>query len=362
MASGSKSCQDLVLKRNEMRAILWYNFKRGLDVDACFNELKSTIGDVAPSKTTVYLWFRKFRCGHFDLEDEPREGRPKTVTDDKNVSLVAAKIEEDPSITYAQLEETLGIDAHSLHQIIHEHLGLSKKIARWVPHDLTPDQKQDRVDFAKDFLKIFNDGKSSKFAKLVTGDETWIHFYDPLSRNQSREWSAYGAAPATKSKRQRSAGKVMVAVFFTRSEILPIIELEEGCTVTAHWFATICLPKVLDEITIRNPKSGLRRWSIHFDNAPAHTANQTTALLDATGINLVQPAPYSPDLAPCDFFLFPQIKKNLRGIRFSTRAEVLTAVQNELEKIEKRDLEVCFDAWISRLQKCIEIGGNYVEV
>lgn len=362
MASSSMSRSNVIFSKNSIRAIMLYNFERKLKAQECFEEIRATIGDQAPSLGSVYYWYQKFSTGHFDLEDDSRTGRPKSSTDDDSVARVQEAIDENPSHTYRSLEASLGLNAPALNSILHDHLGLTKKMARWVPRDLTAAEKQRRVDFATEFLKFFDHGRSANFDKLVTGDETWIYFYDPLSRTQSREWSAIGAAPPTKTKREKSSGKVMIAVFITRSGVIANIEVEEGSTVTAEWYTTKCLPKVFDQLQQRCPKGGLRRWFLHHDNAPAHTAMKTKNFIEARGIHLVTPAPYSPDLAPCDFFLFPTIKRNLRGKRFLTRQEALAAATAELKKLQKVDFELCFDSWLVRLRKCIAVGGNYVEV
>ncbi|EFN62152.1 hypothetical protein EAG_14509, partial [Camponotus floridanus] len=52
--------------------------------------------------------------------------------------------------------------------------------------------------------------------------------------------------------------------------------------------------------------------------------------------------PYSPDLAPCDFFLFPKLKRPMKGTRFATIEEIKTASLEELETIPKSAYQKCF--------------------
>ena len=79
-----------------------------------------------------------------------------------------------------------------------------------------------------------------------------------------------------------------------------------------------------------------------------------------SGIQLVEVPPYSPALVLCDFWLFPTTKKKL-CVRFSDRVEVLKAFEAEFEKLEKADFQQCFDSWLHRLEKCVRVGGDYVE-
>ena len=69
--------------------------------------------------------------------------------------------------------------------------------------------------------------------------------------------------------------------------------------------------------------------------------------------------PYSPDMAPCDFFLFPKIKRPLKGRRFTAIDDIKTASLKELKAIPK--FEKCFEDWEKRWHKCIISNGDYFE-
>jgi hypothetical protein len=71
--------------------------------------------------------------------------------------------------------------------------------------------------------------------------------------------------------------------------------------------------------------------------------------------------PYSPDLAPSDFYLFGYIKQLLLGCEFADRDSLLQGVRDILGGIEKATLEGVFCNWIERLHQSIAIGGEYVE-
>jgi hypothetical protein len=57
-------------------------------------------------------------------------------------------------------------------------------------------------------------------------------------------------------------------------------------------------------------------WTLHYDNAPAHTAHSIQVFLASHGVPVVQQIPYSHHMALCDFWLFPQLKTVLKGKRF----------------------------------------------
>ena len=71
--------------------------------------------------------------------------------------------------------------------------------------------------------------------------------------------------------------------------------------------------------------------------------------------------PYSPDLAICDFWLFPNLKNNLRGVKFESREELRYAVDRQLREMSRDGLQHVYAAWIERWSKCIACTGRYFE-
>jgi hypothetical protein len=71
--------------------------------------------------------------------------------------------------------------------------------------------------------------------------------------------------------------------------------------------------------------------------------------------------PCSPDLSPCDFFLFPRLKKRLKGRRHENIEAIQAAATMELTGIPKEAFTGCFQDLQKRWQQCIGCGGNYFE-
>ena len=175
------------LTREHFRAIIFHNFRRGLSRQECIDELKSLYGDEAPSYSTVKNWFNEFNRGRRSLEDEGREGRPKTVVVPENIDAVRELIMQDRHVTYREIEASLGISSTSIHSILHGHLAVKKVCSRWIPHNLTVAQKKARVDWCKEILKKYNRGVSKDVYKIVTGDESWICAYEPETKQKKNK-------------------------------------------------------------------------------------------------------------------------------------------------------------------------------
>ena len=99
----------------------------------------------------------------------------------------------------------------------------------------------------------------------------------------------------------------------------------------------------------------------HNDNAPTHTSAFATVKLVELGYELLPHPTYSPDLAPCDFFLFPGVKKSLAGLKFESNEEDIAVTEAYCADLQK----MCFSSGLKKLKhrrvKYIELKGDYVE-
>jgi hypothetical protein len=77
-------------------------------------------------------------------------------------------------------------------------------------------------------------------------------------------------------------------------------------------------------------------------------------------IALLHP-PYSPDLAPCDFFLFPKMKLQLKGRRFDTLEEIQRELQNVLVTLREQNFQHAFQQWQRHWNRCADAQGDYFE-
>ena len=106
-------------------------------------------------------------------------------------------------------------------------------------------------------------------------------------------------------------------------------------------------------------KSG--QWHFHQDNAPVHNSILVTDYLTKIGIKTVPHPPYSPDLAPCDFWLFPKLKEKLRGCRYETIEEMKEAVTKVIDTLTQEGFHWAFQKLLEWYNKCIAVRGGYFE-
>ena len=104
-------------------------------------------------------------------------------------------------------------------------------------------------------------------------------------------------------------------------------------------------------------KSG--QWHFHQDNAPVHNSILVTNYLTKIGIKTVRHPPYSPDLAPCDFWLSPKLKEKLRGFCYETIEEMKEAVTKVIDMLTQEDFHGAFQKLLERYNKWIAAGRDY---
>jgi len=133
--------------------------------------------------------------------------------------------------------------------------------------------------------------------------------------------------------------------------------LEHGRTITGEYYSQLLI-RLREAIKLKR-RGKLRKGVLMLqDNAPSHTSRLAIATLQQCGFELLPHPPYSPDMAPSDYYLFPQLKEELRGKRFETDDDVMTAVEQWFYDQEKVFLKNSLMKLEKRWQKCIDKSGT----
>ena len=140
-------------------------------------------------------------------------------------------------IKVAELASECGISNGSVYTIIHEHLGMSKVSARLVPRNLNMQDHQQRVESR--ILEVYNANPEDFHTRLVTGDETWLHHWDPDTKKESIQWKHPGSPPPKKFRTQPSASKVMAMVFWDSKGIILIDYKPADTSITGEYYANV---------------------------------------------------------------------------------------------------------------------------
>ena len=175
----------------------------------------------------------------------------------------------------------------------------------------------------KQLLKQFPKYNNISFSNIMIGDETWVHFYEPKRKIQNKIWATKCSHRPCIAKRTMSVKKVMYVIFFTNQGHVIQIVVPKGKSVNAKFYKGKVLLKLKKYLKNRRPATGLRGVRLLHDNASSHKAAIVREYLKQEKVVDLPHPPYSLDLAPCDFFLFPRLKKNTM-LEENSRTEIFS--------------------------------------
>ena len=235
MASDAKACFS---SKVEQRAVILYLFLKGKKGKEIQGELADVYWSSAPSYAQVKFWVGEFKRGRTSLEDEARSGHPLDATDQEMCKKVRDLVYSHRRIQVEEIAQALGISHGSISTILHGHFGMLKLIACWVPKSLSDEQMATRASVWSALLKRFW-SKDDFLLRLVTVDETWVHYYEPKNKAQSRQWVEPGSPRPKKFKTQPSAGKVMATVFWDAKGVIMLDFLPKRSIITGLYYANL---------------------------------------------------------------------------------------------------------------------------
>ncbi len=349
----------------DQRQNLKFLVAEGLTPAQCWTRLFNVYGEEAMSKPTVRRWHSRFREGDglTPVTDQICSGRPCSQTTPEKIQAAQAAVEEDRRATLKTIAQKVDVSVTTAHRLVKRKLELKQKVAKFVPRILSDEQKMMRVHICEQNLARLK-ADPNLLDKLMCGDESPVYLLDPETQRESKQWLLKEGQRPTKALRGRARRKMMLTVFFDARGMV-LREFNDGIVDTDTYIQT--LKNLRECIRKKRPfmwKGGVdgetnREFVIQQDNASCHTSNRTLAFLFDQ--DLLAHPPYSPDLAPCDFFLFPYLKKQLRGHRHQNLRDLKTAVSRVLRGISE---EQCQEALVKlplRWRKCVQAAGEYFE-
>ena len=183
-------------QKSEIRSYINCRIRLNIDAKQIFNELCGINGPQTISMRTVFRWVKAFKAGKFLLKMIPvLEGLKPLL----------------PRPT----------------SLLKKRLDLRKVCARWVPHLLTEVQKTQRLKCARELLKTYKGCNSRVISTLLTGDETWVHMFEPQRRVDNKQWKRKNKKRPCIAKRTISSKKMLYAIFFNSCG--PVVQ------VPCHW-------------------------------------------------------------------------------------------------------------------------------
>jgi len=173
------------------------------------------------------------------------------------------------------------------------------------------------------------------------------------------KWRSPSSPRPKNSRLQKSKVKTTLIAFFDSDSIIHKEFVPAGQTVNSAFYEEV-LKRLLRRIHRVRP--GLHRtgqWMLLHDNSPAHCAIRVHQFLAQRVVAVLDHPPYSPNLAPADFFLFPRLKSIMKGLCFADVATIQEGVTAVLRSILTEAFADSFQKLYERYQKCVVKNGDY---
>lgn len=331
---------EALVEKRSVASFLWKKKKTNKQI---YQEMSEVYAEDMQSIKTIQKWTKKMIDGDWSIFDRPREGRPERAELSEKIQEVLAY---NPYASTKKIAKKVGADPKTVKKVLIEKLQMRKVNFKWIPYTLTLELKAKRVEIAKDLFDFLSNCNDQKLRKVLTQDETWVYFSNP--RNSM--WLEEGQPIPEKPKKTIGAKKVMISVIWGITGIISITMLPIDQKFNRNFFEQ----KVLGDLSSTIKTNG---FFLHMDNARPHLVHEK---LKELGIKRLEHPPYSPDLAPSDFFLFGYLKKLLEGEEFDSEIELFDRVTEILKEISKSVLKSVYDEWMNRLLIVQESKGNYV--
>ena len=313
------------------------------------------------------VWHRRFKEGNKDTTtaEKPKPGRPRSSRTPENIAKVQALLDADRRRSVRELATETGLSNFVILKILKKDLNLSRCTPKFVPRILSQQEKDFRVCLCQDNLALWRADPDHFLSRIISGDETPLSTFLPEKKLTSQQWIQKGGPRPQKALKTARMSSTMMTLFFDERGVVHMEFVPKGETIRSEEYCET-LSRLKEAIRRKRPELWGKRgqphkFILHQDNAPVHVSNFTLGKIGEWGIDLLAHPPYSPDLAPCDFAIFPKLKNILRGRIFRNVAELQNAVKVELNRMHQQVFTQAIADFTIRWQKCVTIGGDYFE-
>lgn len=354
------ACTSATMRsKKDQRIQIKFLVDEGRSQTEVIRRVQAVNGNGALCRSAIQKWYNRFQSGDPSVDDKPKSGAPRKRTAAK-IQQVRDLVNRDKRSTLRELSRDSGLSFGCVRKVVKDDLGLKKKPAKWIPHLLTAAQKLRRVNRCRQSLAILR-RRNNRPEAIICEDESWIHAWNPESKEASKQWIGPGEDRPTKVVIERSTLKTMLVAFFDRSGMIYHEFVLDG-----HGIGTDCYLEILQRFkgALRRKRPELfrnHRWVLLHDGAPAHIARPVQHFLQENNMEQLPHPGYSPDITPADYWLFNRIKTPLSGHRHRSIADLQTAANAVIASIPAAEFAAAFDRLQPRMRECIQARGNYFE-
>jgi hypothetical protein len=204
-------------------------------------------------------------------------------------------------------------------------------------------------------LQILCEQEPDHFPGIVTGHESW--FFQEYSRNHI--WKLADENVPERISQKIKTEKHMLTVFWSTRGPLLQEWLPPGESFDSTSFCDFIMPCLSSAFFLGQTKRRKHQVYLRMDNARPHTSKRSVECVQHNKFERMPHPPYSPDIAPSDFYLFGTVKQRLQTCEGGSFEELEANVHEILAFIKPFELSATMRAWMGRLQNLIDSDGGY---
>lgn len=301
------------------------------------------------------------------MEKGHSSGRPKSALSDKNIARVQQKLEHSPRRSTRRVSKELKLSQTSVWRILRREL---KKFAYKIQlkQAQTPKNRQERVDFSNK-MSDHMEADPEFLKSIIFSDEAHFHLNGHVNRQNCRFWASENPRASVESPNSREKVTVWMGIGYPGT-YGPYF-FEDSATGKATTINTANYMDMLKQKFIPILKRNRVFDSCWFmqDGAPPHCSKDSLAWLETQfGSRIISRRsefawpPYSPDLNPCDFYLWGYLKSKVYSDPVPKTIEQLKEnIIREVRKIKRSSIKAAIDNSLPRYQHVLSHKGQWVE-
>lgn len=256
------------------------------------------------------------------MQDSEHPGQSKKFEDTELESI----LEEDDTQTQQQIADALQVSQQAISDRLRA-MGKIQKEGKWIPYALNDRNKEQRKTTCQILMEKHR--RKSFLHRIVTGDEKWIYFDNP---KRLKSWCNPGQPSSSIAKRNIHGKKALLCIWWDQKGVLYYELLQPGQTITGDRYKQQLL-KLNGALQEKRPEWAKRHGKVIFlhDNARPHVSKPVKETLDELGWDVLPHPPYSPDIAPSDYYLFRSMAHCLCEQRFQNFEDVQNWLDDWIE-------------------------------
>lgn len=209
---------------------------------------------------------------------------------------------------------------------------------------------------------MYNLLKNDKWKNYVTVDEAWFYLSNAKGERSvqyiSRQQTKKDASVISKPSHPKG---VMVFMGMSYNGLTQPIFVNPGAKINSEYYINECIKPLISNVKDLYPHGN---WIFHQDSAPAHTSKKTISFLRSQNVTFVEPSqwtPNSPDLAPCDFFLWGYMKKLIASHKVTTLKQLKNLIIRTAQDIPLEMIRKALKSWPKRCRRVRKNQGKHIE-